>query len=95
MTKSVDYYITAVRYHKNRAYVDHVRMHNNLKQADIPRSEVISYIDAGMSISTAEKIGESWIKGADVITVTINGVRFIKTEPNDTASDNLGNLPEF
>ena len=100
MVKWADYCITAVRYDVHRTHIAMVRARKDLgsklgQEVEMSRSSVIALIDGGDAFVTAKKVEGKWMKGADVIVVTIGGVRYIKTEPNNTEVDNLGNLPEF
>lgn len=100
MVKWADYCITAVRYARNKTHIDTVKARKDLgaklgQEVEMSRSSVIALIDGGDTFMTVTKSSGKWMKGADVIVLTVGGVRYIKTEPNNTESDNLGNLPEF
>ena len=56
------------------------------------RSTVIANIDAGHVYHTWFNENGEWNKGA-LVEKTSDG-KFITTNPNNTTSDNLGNLPD-
>ncbi len=36
-----------------------------------------------------------WNKGEEIHIITVNGTKFIRTDKNETESDNLNELPDF
>ncbi len=60
------------------------------------RQTVVTNIKNGKTYYTIlkNKDGE-WNKGAPVDIINVNGKEFIRTDRNQTESDNLGELPEF
>jgi hypothetical protein len=36
-----------------------------------------------------------WKKGQEIHIITVNGIKYIRTDQNRKASDNLENLPKF
>ena len=61
----------------------------------LTKAEILAKIDADWIVATVVKNDEGGDKLTDVIPCTINGKRYIKTVPNDTEEDNLGELPTF
>ncbi len=60
------------------------------------RSQVVSAIDNGESFVTILlDANNKWSKGQAVHIITVNGVKYIRTDQNSVAADNLGNLPDF
>lgn len=100
MAKWADYCISAVRYDTNEKHIEFVRVHKDLGESlgtaqEWSRSQVISALDKGNTFVTITYSGNSWNRGADVHKVTINGIKYIRTDKNQQPSDNLGNLPRF
>lgn len=101
MAKWADYCISAVRYNVERTHIVKVKVHADTGDSignatDWARSDVVSAIESGKTFVTITRTSdEKWSKGEDVRPVTINGVKYIRTDANSKASDNLGNLPEF
>ena len=59
------------------------------------RNEVVSSIERGTSFVTTYKTDQDTLrKGEDVHVVSINGRKYIRTDANRIAKDNLGNLPD-
>ncbi len=59
------------------------------------RQSVVDAIKRGSSFATSKLVNNYWQIGADIHIVTINGVNYLRTDKNQTARDNLGELPEF
>ena len=59
------------------------------------KSEVINLITKGHSFMTIFKGDNGWKQGKEVIIVTRNGKKYLKTERNEVEEDNLGKLPEY
>jgi hypothetical protein len=101
MDKWADYCISSVRYTTERAYIIKVKVHidngdtvGNAKEWT--RNEVASAIGEGKTFVTiTQDSNNTWAKGQDVHIVLINNVKYIRTDKNNRASDNLENLPEF
>lgn len=55
------------------------------------RSTVVNDIEDGQTIMTAPPKGA----GAEVDVIKVNGVKYIRTDANATARDNLENLPTY
>lgn len=100
MTKWADYLISAVRYNADDSHITHVRVHQDLgttvgSPSAETRQAVIDSIDAGRSFKTIYNQNGQWSRGEDVHVVPVNGVRYIRTDPDRTPDDNLGNLSRF
>jgi Protein of unknown function (DUF3892) len=101
MAKWADYVITEVRFNAKHTHIDKVRARKDngetLESAqEYARQEVVKAINNGTTFVTAFKnnVGK-WNKGEDVFVIEINGADYIKTKRDNTAKDNLDNLPEF
>ena len=79
--------------------IQHVRAHQVFAGmlGDAPlaisRQNIIKMIqDEGKSVVTVREHQGQWVQGEDVHVTSKN---YIRTDPNETESDNLGDLPEF
>lgn len=100
MAKWADYGISAVRYDVNHQRIEKVKVHKDNgdtigSPSEWTRAQVVLTIEAGNTFVTILNQGGSWRKGQNVHIVVINGVKYIRTDQNRQASDNLENLPEF
>jgi len=101
MTKWADYCISTVRYNAEHTHIVKVKVHtdmgDNLGNAtEWTRTEVVSVIENKKTfVTTPHPTDGKWKKGEDVRTVNVGGVKYIRTDANSKASDNLGSLPEF
>jgi len=99
--KWADYLISEVRFNDEETHIVKVKVHpdNGDKVGswtEWTRQEVISSIDAGYTFATIYKGSNgNWNLGAHIITITIEGVRYIKTQADTTKKDNLDNLPRY
>jgi hypothetical protein len=99
--KWADYCISAVRYNSERMHIVKVMVHVDNgdtmgSEREWLRSEVVNAIENRKTFVTITKSGDGkWKKGEDVRVVTVSGPKYIRTDANSKASDNLGNLPEF
>lgn len=101
MNKWADYGISSVEYNAQRTHIVKVKVH--LDNGDTigaaeewSRSQVVSSIEQGKTFTTILKGTDGrWKKGQDVHIVTVKGAKYIRTDQNQTAADNLENLPEF
>lgn len=60
------------------------------------RTQVVSELDRGKTFVTILRNTKGkWRKGQDVHIITVNRVKYIRTDQNQKAADNLENLPEF
>ncbi len=101
MTVWADYGISKVRYNSERTHIVKVMAHQDNGSSmgtgtEMTRSQVVAAIERGTTFVTILRASDGkWNKGQDVHTVTVNGVKYIRTDGNSRASDNLENLPEF
>jgi hypothetical protein len=100
MAKWSDYIIVAVRYTSTRTHIDSVEVRpDNDVSLGAPsiwsRSQVVTAIENGYTFVTAFLADGRWYQGEDVRIVYIAGSKYIRTDRNSRASDNLENLPEF
>ena len=94
------YWVSAVRYSSNGQHIDQVREHasdGTTMAAPITtaRANVAAGITAGTRYDTMYLVAGKWTAGAQIGTVTVNGTRYLRTDGDQTAADNLGNLPTF
>ena len=101
MAKWADYCISKVKYNSEHTHIVKVFVHEDLGETignggEWLRSQVISSLDNGRTFVTITKNSENkWVKGQEVHTIIVGGVKYIRTDKNQKASDNLENLPEF
>lgn len=101
MSKWADYCISAVRYNPEHTHIVKVRVCQDLGEqlgnsTEWMRSEVVTSIGQGKSFVTIYKNADGkYNKGEDVRVVAVTAVKYIRTDANSKAADNLGNLPEF
>jgi hypothetical protein len=101
MTKWADYGISEVRYNQEKTHIVRVKVHVDKGDTigspqEWTRSEVVTALERGKTFVTILKGSDGkWRKGQDVHIVTVNGVKYIRTDKNQRASDNLENLPGF
>ncbi|GAA0216717.1 DUF3892 domain-containing protein [Halobaculum roseum] len=99
MSKWADYVITAVRYSGDS--IEQVRVYEDdgdqlVNRDTKSRMAVILNLSVGQEYCTAYKNDNGkWTKGDDVGTVEVDGTTYLRTDGNNIASDNLGELPEF
>jgi hypothetical protein len=101
MAKWADYGISHVRYDNERTHIVKVKVREDkgetLSEAkEWTRDQVVSAIERGKTFVTILKgSNDKWRRGQDVHVITVDGVKYIRTDQNKEASDNLENLPEF
>lgn len=101
MAKWADYCISRVRYNSERTHIVKVEVYEDKGDTlgtaqDWLRSQAVSALERGKTFVTMVKGSDGkWRKGQDVHIVTVNGVRYVRTDRNTRASDNLENLQEF
>lgn len=101
MEKWADFCISKVQYNSEYTHIVKVLVHED--QGDTIgggiewlRSQVISSLDNSKTFITIIKNNENkWTKGQEVHSIIVGGARYIRTDRNQKASDNLENLPEF
>jgi len=101
MKKWADYGISKVRYNAERTHIVKVKVHEDKGDTvataeEWTRNQVVSAIEKDKTFVTILKgTDDKWHKGQDVHIITVNDVRYIRTDQNSEASDNLENLPAF
>ena len=101
MKKWADYGISKVRYDDERTHIVKVKVREDKGDTfgpaeEWPRKQVVSAIEGGTTFLTILKGSDGkWQKGQDVHIITVKGVKYIRTDQNPKAADNLENLPEF
>jgi len=101
MDKWADYCISAVSYNSKKTHIEKVKVHeDNGDTIGNPsvwlRTDVVSSLESDNTFVTISKGTDGkWKEGEDVRIVKVNGTKYIRTDSNKTASDNLRNLPEF
>lgn len=97
---AVDYCIYEVSYNSEGTHIEKVKLYDyrdgTLKSPSIwSRTDVVSSLENGINFKTIVRVNNEWNWGEDVRIVVVNKTKFIRTDSNNTESDNLGNLPEF
>lgn len=98
MTNTVDYFITHIRNNENNVLTN-VKMRDSLESNSIEKTytkeQVISLIEKGKKIKTAYKKDNKLVEGSIVKIVVLDGKKYLRTDNNKIAKDNLDNLPFF
>ena len=101
MAKWADYLISAVKFSDKGGhhYISHVWLHEDTGDSvssgkEQTKDEVIKLIDKEKTIKTIRWNYQTakWSQGAVVQTEKLDGVRYLRTHPDATKSDNLDNL---
>lgn len=101
MDKWADYGISMVRYNDERTHIVKVQVREDKGDTlgsaeEWLRTQVVSALERGKTFVTILQSADGkWRKGQDVHIVIVKGVKYIRTDQNQKASDNLENLPEF
>ena len=101
MARPIDFWISAVRFNAEHTHNDKIRGYPTIGDklgtyAEWARKDVVSSIEQGHSFATMYKGSDgNWKMGEDVRIVVVNGIKYLRTDSNSKAADNLGNLPEF
>lgn len=99
--KWADSCISEVRYNVDHTHIVKVKVHPDNGEtigsaSESQRSDVVNAIQNGkIFVTIVRGIDSKWTKGEDVRVVTVNGTKYIRTDANSKASDNLGKLPEY
>lgn len=99
--KWADYGISEVRYNTKGTHIDQVKVHkdngNSIGVAEVwSREKVVSKLEDNNSFVTILRNSDGkWTEGRKVEIVKVNGTKYIRTDKNNTAADNLENLPMF
>ncbi|MGZ7160320.1 MAG: DUF3892 domain-containing protein, partial [Methanobacterium sp.] len=59
------------------------------------RTKVISEFEKGKTFITVLKHGDKLKRGLEINIVIVNGRKYIRTDYENKASDNLKDIPEF
>lgn len=102
MAKWADYLIAEVRYNAAGTHIDKVRGYVDDGGDSVgasmekTRQTVVSELKSGTTFCTIFK-GDNgkWKQGAAVIIDVVDGTEYIKTKPDNTKRDNLGDLPTY
>ena len=95
-----DYGITGVKYDSIDKYIQWVKV-GKLTGSSFGmrenwlRTKVISEFENGKTFITVLKEGDRLKKGLAINIVTVNGKKYIRTDNESKASDNLNDVPEF
>lgn len=102
MAKWADYLISAIRLNSARTHIAELRVHEDHDTSvgaggTWTRLQVITQIERLVkSFKTIyEDAGGNWRRGEDVHVVHVGGQKYLRTDPDETPLDNLGELPEF
>jgi hypothetical protein len=101
MERWADYGISEVRYDEDQTHIVKVKVREDKGDKVGPpeewaRKRVVSAIEDGTTFVTILKRSDgNWHKGQDVHIITVRGEKYIRTDQNAEAADNLENLPEF
>ncbi|AXV37302.1 MAG: DUF3892 domain-containing protein [Methanobacteriaceae archaeon] len=101
MVKWADYCIFAVRYNSERTHIERLRGAKDLgdKLGDAKlwsREQVVAGLEKGYEFVTVIKNNTGrYDKGQKVELIEVDGTKYMRTDKNSIASDNLENLEEF
>jgi len=101
MEKWADYCISAVRYDNKKTHIDKVEVREDLGDKvgapeEWSREKVVSALENGDEFVTIFKNNKgNYDKGQKVEIIKVNTKKYIRTNRNKVASDNLENLPTF
>jgi len=102
MATTNNYVLTGIRLSWDRRHIEHLEVrwdygHTiSAVSAIWPRSAVISYIENGYRFTTFYLTsGGVWARGAEVHVVNVHGQKYLRTDGNRIAADNLENLREI
>ena len=96
-----DYYISAVRYNPAHTHIDKVLVHNDSgintigSGTECTRNKIVEILTYKSVVTIYRGSDNLWHRGQEVHPVPINGVMYIRTNPNKKEVDNLENLLEF
>lgn len=102
MTNWTENVIVAVRHSKEPKHIEQVKMmkYNGggkpLSDAKfLSKQNVVSLLANRIPVITAANPPSGGWETAEVRLIHIDGVAYLRTEPDDIEEDNLGELPEF
>lgn len=95
-----DYGVTDVKYNSIDKYIEWVKVgkfagNSFGMRENWLRTKLISELERGKTFITVLKHGDRLKKGAEIHIVNVNGKKYIRTDNDNTASDNLKDVPEF
>jgi hypothetical protein len=99
--KWADYGISGVKYNGKGTHIDHVKIHidngDTIGTANVwSREKIVSQLEKNYSfVSIIKNNKGKWDFGAKVEIIKVNGLKYIRTDRNNIASDNLEDLPKF
>lgn len=99
--KWADYGISAVKYNNKGTHIEYAKVHidngDTIGTANVwTRETVVSQLEKNYSFVTIIKNkDDKWDLGAKVEIIKVNGLKYIRTDRNNFASDNLEDLPKF
>jgi hypothetical protein len=99
--KWADNLISAVRYNTAETHIEEVRVREDKGEKVGPastekRSTVVSRLESGYTFATIVKsTDETWRFGSKVRIITVKGTKYIRSDNDETAEDNLEELPRF
>jgi Protein of unknown function (DUF3892) len=99
--KWADYLISAVRYNAPETHIDALRLHEDKgntvgSPTEVSRQRIVEFLEAGTNLCTIYKGDDNkWRRGAPVGIITIDGIKYIRTDADRIKADNLGDLPRF
>ena len=98
MSEKINYYISAIRRSSDRR-ISHLKVHKSEdfnNPSTWTTAMVVQYIEAGYVFYTTYVGNDGkYITGAKVEIFIMNGQKYLRTNRDRTAKDNLENLPEF
>jgi len=65
---------------------------NSVATEECTKSDMIDYVNKGNSVKTKYYRNNTWVSGENVRVIDN---RYLRTDSNNTKSDNLGNLPTY
>ena len=101
MVKWADYCIWTKHYDLEHKRIVNVKLFPDKEdglgtESEWTRTQVVSAIEAGTAFVTIlKKPDKNFKRGQDVHIITVDGVKYIRTDQNKTKADNLENLPEY
>lgn len=99
--KWADFLISAVEYSGAPRHISRVALHLDRgdrvgPKVEMTRPVVMAWLRAGYTVATIYSgTDKNWHKGADVAIVTRDGKPYIRSDADNKAQDNLGELPGF
>ncbi|MGZ7049315.1 MAG: DUF3892 domain-containing protein [Methanobacterium sp.] len=95
-----DYGITGVKYNSIAKHIEWVKVGKFTGSSfgmreNWLRTKVISEFEKGKTFITVLKHGDKLKRGLEINIVIVNGRKYIRTDNENKASDNLKDIPEF